>query len=711
MGLPLSSTTILSTCNVRCASQRNRQASTSHIGGDRSASPQLLGKPILEQRIPLLHASLAQSRIGKERTFLEERSWSLPATSFDVTQSMDFSSGLMIEFDNNTDPDATVVTITGPDQHNLLLRLTAALNSLGLNVVSASISSSDDGSVYDVFRVTNSEDQKVPEDAWDGVRDSVLEMLAASSSKSSKPSIFGAAPAPEEQQRRPLGSAREGDTVALEVAAAEMAQAAANLVAIERSIVGLTERGGDAQALAAKETERAEAAAVLERRMAAMEAVLVARRTPISEAKPEAARGPGADLRFQAGGATASGPALGNGYEIILQGFNWESHRQKWYQVLQDQAGFIASAGITSVWLPPPSDSVSPQGYLPRDLWSLNSAYGSEGELRECLHTLHDCNLKAIADIVINHRCAHFQDEKGRWNKYGGRLPWGTEAICNNNPVFGGTGNHKTGEDYVAAPNIDHTQEFVRQDIIKWLKLLRSIGFDGFRFDFVKGYSGEFVKEYLDATVPELAFGEYWDTCEYTDGVLNYNQDAHRQRTVNWCDRTGGTSAAFDFTTKGILQEAMGRGEYWRLIDSQGRPPGLLGMWPSRAVTFIENHDTGSTLNHWPFPSSHLLEGYAYIITHPGSPCIFYDHFFAEGLGQGIREMIKIRSRLGIQCRSKVVILKAVGDLYAASIDSKIAMKVGPGDWSPEAANLQVGQKDWKLATSGPNYAIWEAIF
>ena len=49
----------------------------------------------------------------------------------------------------------------------------------------------------------------------------------------------------------------------------------------------------------AKETERAEAAAQLERRMAAMEAVLAARRTPVAEAKPEAARGPGADLRFQ----------------------------------------------------------------------------------------------------------------------------------------------------------------------------------------------------------------------------------------------------------------------------------------------------------------------------------------------------------------------------------------------------------------------------
>ncbi len=93
---------------------------------------------------------------------------------------------------------------------------------------------------------------------------------------------------------------------------------------------------------------------------------------------------------------------------------------------------------------------------------------------------------------------------------------------------------------------------------------------------------------------------------------------ARRQRTINWCDNTGGTSAAFDFTTKGILQEAVSRREYWRLSDSQGRPAGVIGMWPSRGITFIDNHDTGSTLNHWPFPSRHLNEGYAYILTHPG---------------------------------------------------------------------------------------------
>ena len=32
----------------------------------------------------------------------------------------------------------------------------------------------------------------------------------------------------------------------------------------------------------------------------------------------------------------------------------------------------------------------------------------------------------------------------------------------------------------------------------------------------------------------------------------------------------------------------------------------MLGWWPSRAVTFIDNHDTGSTQAHWPFPAQFL---------------------------------------------------------------------------------------------------------
>ena len=431
-------------------------------------------------------------------------------------------------------------------------------------------------------------------------------LSGATGALSAPPAIYGVVAEAEVRRLRPLSSGLDvGGAAALELAAAEMAAAAADLVSVEREVAAAA-ASRDAASAAAAVSRRTEAAAVLERRMAAMEASLAARRTlmtatgtdwaapaaaPSREAPPPGGTAdPFAAFRPPAVSApsTSSGPAAGNGYELILQAFNWESHRGapgpggarvSWYAYLAGQVDAIAEAGFTSAWLPPPSDSVSPQGYLPRDLYKLDSAYGSEVELRELVAALRERGVKAVADIVINHRCAHSQDASGRWNRFGGRLPWDETAICCNNPAFAGRGGHKTGEDYTAAPNIDHTNPKVRADLGAWLAYLRSsIGFDGWRFDFVKGYAGSYTREYVDGTVPALAFGEYWDTCGYTDGVLDYNQDAHRQRTVNWCDATDGTAAAFDFTTKGILQEAMARGELWRLSDAAGRPPGVLGL-------------------------------------------------------------------------------------------------------------------------------------
>ena len=43
-----------------------------------------------------------------------------------------------------------------------------------------------------------------------------------------------------------------------------------------------------------------------------------------------------------------------------------------------------------------------------------------------------------------------------------------------------------------------------------------------------------------------------------------------------------------------ILQEAVKNCQYWRLRDSHNKPPGVIGYWPNRAVTFIDNHDTGA---------------------------------------------------------------------------------------------------------------------
>lgn len=62
---------------------------------------------------------------------------------------------------------------------------------------------------------------------------------------------------------------------------------------------------------------------------------------------------------------------------------------------------------------------------------------------------------------------------------------------------------------------------------------------------------------------------------------------------------------------QGILHYAL-HNEYWRLIDPQGKPTGVMGWWPSRAVTFLENHDTGSTQVF--VPSLSLSPVYSFMI-------------------------------------------------------------------------------------------------
>lgn len=49
------------------------------------------------------------------------------------------------------------------------------------------------------------------------------------------------------------------------------------------------------------------------------------------------------------------------------------------------------------------------------------------------------------------------------------------------------------------------------------------------------------------------------------------------QRLCDWLNAAQKTCTAFDFPTKGILQEALKKNELWRLNDGNGKPPGLLG--------------------------------------------------------------------------------------------------------------------------------------
>lgn len=394
-----------------------------------------------------------------------------------------------------------------------------------------------------------------------------------------------------------------------------------------------------------------------------------------------------------------AGSLDGNSSDVMLQGFHWYSYQTyPWWGAIQSNAATIKSAGFTMVWLPPPSDAASNEGYLPRRLEVLDSKYGSATDLRNALTALNNNGVKPIADIVINHRVGYTG-----WADFLNPT-WGADSVCKGDEWTGATGAADTGDGFSAGRDIDHTKTYVQDSIVNWMNnSLKSIGFAGWRYDYVKGYNGSYVGSYNTRTAPYFSVGELW-----TDLDLN-NPNAHRQLIMNWIDATGGKSGAFDFTTKGLLQQAVQYNEFWRLKDSAGAPAGAIGWWAAKSVTFIDNHDTGPSYpsggqNHWPFPSDKILQGYAYILTHPGIPTVYWVHYFDWGTANqtAIKTLISIRKSKGITSTSAVSIQVADSSKYAAIItgnSGKVAVKLGPGAWSPTGT--------WTLATSGTNYAVW----
>jgi hypothetical protein len=54
---------------------------------------------------------------------------------------------------------------------------------------------------------------------------------------------------------------------------------------------------------------------------------------------------------------------------------------------------------------------------------------------------------------------------------------------------------------------------------------------------------------------------------------------------------------------------------------------------------------------------------------------------------------------------------KAAGDVYAATLDDRCAVKIGRGDWSPSKGKVDPpAGLAWKVTVSGNNWAVWEAL-
>lgn len=377
----------------------------------------------------------------------------------------------------------------------------------------------------------------------------------------------------------------------------------------------------------------------------------------------------------------------GSPADVILQGFHWTSSQSRhpaWYEILAQNAARIRDAKFDLVWFPPPSSSVDDEGYMPTRWDRLDSAYGTAAQLKTALAALRP--VRAVADVVINHRCGV---ATGGADFDAPPFPNQTGAVCRDDESGVGTGGADTGEHQVAARDLDHTNGDVREAIGQYLADLAAAGFSGWRFDEVRGYGGEFVGGYNDRSRPYLSVGEFWDS--------------DRQTVVNWIDATGGKSMAFDFPTRTFLKTAIDQRQFWLLKTIDGKPTGVIGWWPSMSVTFIEDHDT---FKDHPFPDEfgtgdQVMQGYAYILTHPGIPCVFWSHFFDYGpeISRKIAALIQVRKTQGLGRESVVNIAAADEGRYGAIVDDRVAVKLGPAPWDPGFG--------WRVVLDGNDFAVW----
>ena len=434
---------------------------------------------------------------------------------------------------------------------------------------------------------------------------------------------------------------------------------------------------------------------------------------------------------------------------VILQGFNWDSAPRgagfnaespnpkwyKWYKTMKTYSDEIKNR-FEYVWFPPASktDTSSSEGYAPNELNNLNSCYGTEEELKAVVESIKPA--KAIADIVVNHRSGttswgDFTNPK--WNDDYYSICSDDEGFSlSGSPMLGSSkkGAKDSGQGYAAYRDLDHTNVAVQQGIYSWMNsVLKRAGFVGWRYDYVKGFDGKYVGYYNAMTDAAFSVGEYWpDDGDWKDQIDKWI--AATGNEVNGVD--GKQSRAFDFVLKQKLNDAFGwykvtngseesHRDSWNmslLADTST----LMRSNPSAAVTFVDNHDTGSTQQHWELDWQDVATAYTYILTHPGMPCVASQHYFAEegwqyrggekvsGTDKTMKEhidyLIQLRKDLGIEYDDIVDTEGTTSTCYVGKIEGNngtILIKIGD-----ITAPTETGYDGNNPIYAGKNFAIWQ---
>lgn len=415
-------------------------------------------------------------------------------------------------------------------------------------------------------------------------------------------------------------------------------------------------------------------------------------------------------LTLQLSFSTASAQGWPADYKgVMLQGFFWDSYNDSRWARLEKQADDLATT-FDLIWVPQ-SGNCGGQSMGYDDLYwfdNYSSSFGDEEQLRSMIKTFKQKGIGTIADVVINHRknvsnWVDFPKESYKGVTYqmtstdicaddddGDTKKW---ASSNGYSL---SSNNDTGEGWGGMRDLDHKSENVQKIVKAYLDfLLNDLGYIGFRYDMVKGYSASYTKMYNESAKPQFSVGECWDS----------------SNTIkNWINGTSKQSAAFDFQFRYTIRNAINNGD-WTYLGKQND-----GNWPlvsndyesgayrQYAVTFVENHDTEKRSNAAQDPiKKDTLAANAYLLAMPGTPCIFLTHW--KAYQQEIGNMAAVRKAVGISNTSNYEVAASNKDYYAVQVtgsNGKILAVVGKkaADYTPESSG-------WKKAVSGYHYVYY----
>jgi hypothetical protein len=390
---------------------------------------------------------------------------------------------------------------------------------------------------------------------------------------------------------------------------------------------------------------------------------------------------------------------------VMLQAFYWDGYTDAQWSRLEKQVDNLSTT-FDLVWIPQSGDcGGQSMGY--DDLYwfpgHYNSSFGSEAELRSMITTFKNKGIGTIADVVINHRrnvssWTDFPMETYKGVTY--QLTY--KDICSDDEAASNGyqvgPNKDTGEGWDGMRDLDHKSENVQKSVKAYLKmLLEDMGYAGFRYDMVKGYSGEYTKLYNNDSKPQFSVGECWDS----------------SNTIkNWIDATDKTSAAFDFQFRYTVRNAANNSDWtqlgkqndgnWPLVSSSFSS----GSYRRYAVTFVENHDTeyrSATAQQDPLRKDTLAAN-AYLLAMPGTPCVFLKHW--QAYKQEIANMAAVRKAVGVNNMSKPTNLASHKDYYAVQVagdgSKKLLCVVGT-----KAATYTPSNTAWKKVISGYHYVYY----